>query len=435
MLENLNFKTEIKELGKRRHHNPFTIDKYTQDTDRILVDVSKEYFDLARKEGFEPLTVELAGAREKLFFDPKSTRAAIVTCGGICPGLNDVIRAIVMTLYHTYGCRDILGIRYGYEGLTAKHNHKPLILDPEAVDKIHEMGGTILSSSRGQQDTKEIVDYMEDNGIDILFTIGGDGTLRASHEIAEEIMARGIKRSVIGVPKTIDNDVNHLAKSFGFETAFSAAAEAIQSAHIEAKGARNGLGIVKLMGRHSGFIAANATLANRDVNFCLIPEVDFDLEGDAGLLNELKKRMAKRGHAVVVVAEGAGQKYFEGMDFGKDKSGNKLNGDIGLLLKDRIKEYFSDSRIDVALKYIDPSYIIRSVPATANDSVFCGFLGQMAVHAAMAGKTDMIVAVWNNIFTHLPIKAAVGNKKFIDPDKKLWQSVLQTTGQPRLLND
>ena len=273
MLENANFDATIIELGKRRHYNPFTLDTYTEDSDRILVDVSREYFDKAKKEGFEPLTMELAGAREKIFFDPKAIRAAIVTCGGICPGLNDVIRAIVMTLHHTYGCRDILGIRYGYEGLTAKHGHEPLKLTPDAVDKIHEMGGTILSSSRGQQDTKDIVDYMEDNGIDVLFTIGGDGTLRAAHEIAQEILARGIKRSVIGVPKTIDNDVNHLAKSFGFETAFTSAAEAIRAAHIEAKGARNGIGIVKLMGRHSGFIAANATLANRDVNFCLIPKL------------------------------------------------------------------------------------------------------------------------------------------------------------------
>lgn len=435
MLENIDFDPTITELGVRRHTNPMSGDTWTEDGNRILVDVSQDYFEKVRAEGRAPLTVELAGAREKLFFDPHNTRAAIVTCGGICPGLNDVIRALVMTLYHSYGCRDILGIRYGYEGLTLKHDHEPLALTPELVDKIHEMGGSILSSSRGHQETPEIVDFMEDKGIDILFTIGGDGTLRGAHEIAQEILARGIKRSVVGIPKTIDNDVNNVAKSFGFETAFSAASQAIRAAHVEAKGARNGIGIVKLMGRNSGFIAANATLANRDVNFCLVPEVDFDLDGDAGLLAELKRRIIKRGHAVVVVAEGAGQKFFKDMELGTDKSGNKLNGDIGLYLKDRIADYFAEHRIEGSIKYIDPSYIIRSVPATPNDSVFCGFLGQMAVHAAMAGKTDMIVAVWNNMFTHLPIAAAVGNKKYIDPRRKLWLSVLQTTGQPRLKND
>jgi 6-phosphofructokinase 1 len=357
-----------------------------------------------------------------------------VTCGGLCPGINDVIRAIVMNLYHTYGCTDILGIPYGFEGLNPAFGHKPLRLTPLEVDKIHEQGGTMLGSSRGEQPTATIVDFIESNGIDILFTIGGDGTLRAAHEIAEETLKRGMKRSVIGIPKTIDNDIGHVAKSFGFETAFTSAMQAIRSAHVEARDARGGIGLVKLMGRHSGFIAANATLANRDVNYCLIPEIDFDIDGDEGLLNQLRKRLIKRGHAVIVVAEGAGQKYFTGQDHGKDKSGNVRNGDIGWLLKERISAYFKEIGQEHTVKYIDPSYIIRSVPAVGNDSVFCGFLGQMAVHAGMAGKTDMIVGVWNNMFTHLPISLATESRKIVDPKKKLWLSVLQTTGQPSLKN-
>lgn len=426
--------TAIPSLGETVYSSPLPLPEYTSDDDRALLNINKDYVEALRNGTVEPVYVELAGPRQKLFFDPRSTRAAIVTCGGLCPGLNDVIRAIVLTLYYTYGCRDILGIRYGFEGLNAAYNHTPLQLDPERVNRIHEIGGTILGSSRGAQDIGVMVDYLENNGIDILFTIGGDGTLRAANLIADEISRRGLQRSVIGVPKTIDNDINHVAKSFGFESAFTAAADAIRTAHVEAHGARNCVGLVKVMGRHSGFIAANATLANRDVNFCLIPEVDFDLEGERGLLNQLRKRLAKRGHAVIVVAEGAGQKFFTDETLGRDKSGNKQLGDIGIFLKQRIKEYFSGIEMELNIKYIDPSYIIRSVPATANDSVFCGFLGQMAAHAGMAGKHNMMVAVWNNMFTHLPLTAAIDQRKTVDPDKKLWLSVMETTGQSFLLN-
>lgn len=427
--------TSIRRHGPAKYQSPLQLPEYTTDDDRILLQVDKHFVDAVIAGEEEPVYLELAGPREKLYYDPRATRAAIVTCGGLCPGLNDVIRAIVLTLHFSYGCTDILGIRYGYEGLNPAFQHTPMQLNPERVNRIHELGGTILGSSRGAQEVSVMVDWLENNGIDILFTIGGDGTLRAAHKIAEEIDRRGLHRSVIGVPKTIDNDINHLAKSFGFESAFDAAAEAIRTAHVEAHGARNCVGLVKVMGRHSGFIAANATLANRDVNFCLIPEVDFDLDGEQGLLNQLRKRLAKRGHAVIVVAEGAGQKFFDDGNRGTDKSGNRKLGDIGLFLKEKISDYFNSINMEMNIKYIDPSYIIRSVPATANDSVFCGFLGQMAAHAGMAGKHDAMVAVWNNMFTHLPLTAAIDRRKTVDPAKKLWHSVLETTGQSSLLNN
>jgi len=432
MLDTPHFDPTITQLLPARFPSPL-VTNFSTDSDRIILDVSVEAHEKARTGEYDPILLELAGPREDLFFEPLDSRAAIVTCGGLCPGINDVIRAIVMNLWHTYGCRDILGIRWGYEGLVERHRHEPLSLTPEVVDKIHEQGGSILGSSRGAQDIGEMVDFLENRGIDILFAIGGDGTLRAAHAIAQEILARGLKRSVIAIPKTIDNDINFVAKSFGFETAFATAVTAIASAHTEAHAARNGIGLVKLMGRHSGFIAANAVLANRDANFCLIPEVDFDLEGENGLLTALRKRLAKRGHAVIVVAEGAGQKFFDEVS-GTDKSGNRKLGDIGLFLKERIDAFLRDSGTDFTIKYIDPSYIIRSVPAIPNDSVFCGFLGQMAVHAGMAGKTDMLVGLWNNMFVHLPIQAAISSRKMIDPAKKLWMSVLETTGQPDLKN-
>lgn len=433
MLETPSFDPTISQYGPCKFNSPLRTG-YQSDSERIVLDVSAEAQARAAHGDYAPILLELAGSREKLFFDPLDARAAIVTCGGLCPGINDVIRALVMNLWHTYGCRDILGIKYGYEGLVARHRHEPVKLDPDAVDKIHQQGGSILGSSRGAQDIGEMVDFIEDRGIDILFTIGGDGTLRAAHAINEEVARRGLKRSIIAIPKTIDNDINHVAKSFGFETAFATSDMALRSAHTEAHAAKNGIGLVKLMGRHSGFIAANATLANRDVNFCLIPEVDFDLDGENGLFSALRKRLAKRGHAVIVVAEGAGQKFFANDPAGSDKSGNRKLGDIGLFLKERIENHFRASETEITIKYIDPSYIIRSVPAIANDSVFCGFLGQMAVHAGMAGKTDMLVGLWNNMFTHLPIAAATCDRKVIDPTKKLWQSVLETTGQPDMKN-
>ncbi|MDR2734254.1 MAG: ATP-dependent 6-phosphofructokinase [Spirochaetota bacterium] len=422
----------IKTLSPAKYPSPL-LPPFTSDENRILFDTSADAWEKGMRKEYEPVFIELAGSREHLFFEPHTCRAAIVTCGGLCPGLNDVIRAIVMNLWHTYGCRDILGLQWGYEGLIEAYQHKPIQLTPEVVEKIHDLGGSILGSSRGDQNIGSMTDFLENNGVDILFAIGGDGTLHAAHEIAEEVEKRGLKRSIIGIPKTIDNDISFVAKSFGFETAFSTAANAIASAHTEAKAARNGIGLVKLMGRHSGFIAANATLANRDVNFCLIPEADFDLDGENGLFMNIRKRLAKRGHAVIVVAEGAGQKFFEASGE-TDKSGNVRFGDIGLFLKSKIETYFKEIKAEITIKYIDPSYMIRSVPSIPTDSVFCGFLGQMAVHAGMAGKTDMLVGLWNNMFTHLPIKAAISRRKMINPAQKLWMSVMETTGQTDLKN-
>lgn len=236
--------------------------------------------------------------------------------------------------------------------------------------------------------------------------------------------------SVIGIPKTIDNDINYVQKTFGFSTAFSKAMEAVECGHVEAKGAPNGIGLVKLMGRHSGFIAVNAALASKNVNYCLIPEVNFDLYGNGAFLDDLKKRIQKKGHAVIIVAEGAGQKFFDSTEE-RDPSGNLKLGDIGLFLKDTMTEFFKKENIPVNIKYIDPSYIIRSIPANAEDSVFCGFLAQNAVHAAMAGKTDMVVGMWNNVFIHLPISLAIQERKVLQPDKStLWRSLLASTGQP-----
>lgn len=378
---------------------------------------------------------ERAGAREFLFFQPEKVNAGIVTCGGICPGLNDVIRALFMELHYIYGVRNILGFRYGLRGLDRGSGYQPVRLTHEIVGDIHTKGGTILGTARGGVDPKLMVDYLKDLGIHMLFVVGGDGTQRAAHAIWEAAREVGYKIAVIGVPKTIDNDINFVYKTFGFDTAVSFAKQAMDAAHNEAKGHPNGIGLVKVMGRDSGFIAAYATLASINVNYCLVPEVPFRLEGKSGLLAHLEARLKRKNHAVIVVAEGAGQYLFEQEAKTKDAGGNVKHGDIGVYLKERINEHFNQKGIEINLKYIDPSYMLRSQPSNANDSIFAADLARYAVHAAMAGKTDMMIGRKYNQFIHVPIPMAVATRKKLNPNTTPWQSVLQATGQPSQLGD
>jgi 6-phosphofructokinase 1 len=377
----------------------------------------------------DPPSFEEAGAREALFFEPARTTVGIVTCGGLCPGLNDIIRGLVNHCFFRYGISRVYGFRYGYEGLVQRYGHMPVLLKPSSVEQAHHFGGTMLGSSRGEQDIGEMVDTLEEMKVDILFVIGGDGTLRGAAALVKEIERRGLKKAVVGIPKTIDNDIMYLDKSFGFETAFEAAVQAVKCAYVEATGAVNGVGLVKLMGRDSGFIACYAALAGSNVDFVLIPEVGFELEGEGGFLESLRHRLMKRGSAVVVVAEGAGQHLMQS-GAGTDASGNKRYGDIGSFLKDRINGFFKERRTEVNLKYIDPSYIVRSVPANAQDNVYCSRLAQGAVHAAMAGKTSMLVGRWHGSFVHLPLDLVIHGRRKVDPTQELWHSVLESTGQP-----
>lgn len=428
------FNTTVISLGPPKYKSPLKHSRFTDDNTRILYTVSLQDYDKYMQRSEIPPAFEQAGPRKEIYFDPQKTRSAIVTCGGLCPGLNDVIRSIVLLLYYGYGSKEVIGFYYGYQGLVAKDHSGYINLTPQLVSDIHTVGGSILSSSRGPQDVQLMVDTLERLRINILFVIGGDGTLRGAMDITREIEKRNLKISVIGIPKTIDNDIPFISKSFGFETAFSSAAAVIQSAHTESKGSPYGIGLVKLMGRHSGFIAANASLAQNDVNFCLIPEIDFDLDGEHGLLNQVRKRLIARNHAVIVVAEGAGQKFFNQDNSGVDASGNKKLEDIGVYLKQQLVKYFKDINMPVSLKYIDPSYIIRSVPAIPGERVFCGLLAQNAVHAAMAGKTGMMIGIRNNMFIHVPIETAIKERKYVNPEGSLWQCVIASIGQPDLVN-
>ncbi len=416
----------IAKLGECRIPSTMSGVQFVDDEERVLYHSDPRKILPLMEEGKTPPGFETGGPRDKIFFDPSKLKCGIVTCGGICPGLNDVIRAIVLSLFYHYGVKNIFGFRYGFEGLSSSHRHTPLELTPKKVANIQHAGGTILGSSRGPQDIPDMVDTLDRMNVGILFTIGGDGTLRGAQAISEEIARRNLKISVIGVPKTIDNDISYLHKSFGFETAVGASRTAVYSAHSEASGARNGIGLVKLMGRESGLIAANASLANSEVNFCLVPEVPFSLEP---FLEALKKRLESRRHAVVVAAEGAGQELMAATDE-QDASGNIRFQDIGLFLKEKVQRYFDQAEFEINLKYIDPSYTIRSMPANPHDSVFCLLLGHNAVHAGMAGRTDMLVGYWNGEYTHVPIPLAVSRRKRIDPKGRLWSSVLESTGQP-----
>jgi 6-phosphofructokinase 1 len=418
---------EVSRLGECLIASPLQGVRFVADDECVLYDTDPREIKRHLDQGKDLPAMEVAGPQARIYFDPARVRCGIVTCGGLCPGLNDVIRAIVMGLYHHYGVRSIFGFRFGFEGLSPKYAHVPMELNPLLVTHINQMGGTILGSSRGPQDVPEMVDALQRLDIGILFTIGGDGTLRGAHAITEEVRRRGLKIAVVGIPKTIDNDICFVQTSFGFETAVFEARRATYAAHSEAEGAPNGIGLVKLMGRDSGFIAAFAVLADSNVNFCLVPEVPFKLDR---LLAALHERLKKRGHAVIVVAEGAGQNLMK--DTGeRDASGNVRHGDIGIFLRDRITAHFGRIGVEVNLKYIDPSYTIRSMPAIAHDSAFCLLLGQNAVHAAMSGRTDMVVGFWNRQFTHVPIRMAVAKRQKIDPNDRLWGAVLSSTGQPR----
>ncbi len=415
---------QITSLGQAKFDSPCR--HFVSDTSMVPAAIIHE-------DGKPPAATELfelAGPRQKLFFDPAKTRAAIVTCGGLCPGLNNVIRSLFLELHHCYGVKEVLGFRGGYQGLDPERGQKPTTLTCDYVDDIHREGGTVLDTSRGPVDTGIAVDNLIALGVDILFTIGGDGTQRGGNDLFQEARRRGHALSVVGIPKTIDNDVAYVARTFGFQTAVEEAARVLVGAHTEAHSVEYGISLVKLMGRDAGFIAAGATIANQDVNFTLIPEVPFKLEGEGGFLPTLKRRVARRKHAVVVVAEGAGQDLLNAGEQGRDASGNPKYRDIGLFLKQKIETYFKAENMPAIVRYFDPSYLIRSVAADAEDAILCDLFARNAAHAAMAGKTGLVIGYLHDVFIHVPIEVLANQKKRVDPNSVFWQAVLASTGQP-----
>jgi 6-phosphofructokinase 1 len=316
---------------------------------------------------------------------------------------------------------------FGLQGFVDSYGHSPVELTPESVADIHQFGGTMLGSSRGPQRPEDIADALERANVGMLFVIGGDGTMKAARRIQEEISKRGAKISIIGVPRP-STTTSTSSPSPSASTRPWKRPPRPSAAPTEAIGALNGVGLVKVMGRESGFIAAQATLALKEVNYVLVPEYPFVLTGEHGLLPSLEQRLRERKHAVIVVAEGAGQNLLP--DTGaRDASGNPVLGDICQFLSGEIEAYFKARDMPLTLKFIDPSYIIRSVPANANDRVYCGFLGQHAVHAAMAGKTGMVVSKLYGRYVHLPLDLVTLRRKKLNIASDYWRAVLESTGQ------
>jgi 6-phosphofructokinase 1 len=410
-------------LGEPRHPSP--LNRFVPD-DQYVPEHVVRGLEAPREE----VLFELAGPRAKLFFDPQQTRAGIVTCGGLCPGLNNIIRSVFNELRHAYGVKEVLGFRGGYRGLDPAHGEEPIQLTPEIVKDIHRHGGTVLGTSRGRVDESAAAETLARLGVNILFTVGGDGTQRGGNDLFQYARQRGQKLAVVGIPKTIDNDVALVARTFGFLTAVEQAAAVLDRAHAEARSVQNGIALVKVMGRHAGFIAAGATVASQDVNFCLVPEVPFRLEN---LLSALKRRTIERGHAVIVVAEGAGQELLTTTETECDASGNVKLRDVGSFLRDRIESYFKSEEIPIVMRYFDPSYFVRSGPANSEDSILCDLFARNAVHAAMAGKTGLVIGFLHDEFIHVPIELLASRHKSIDPTGPVWAGVLAATGQPEPL--
>jgi 6-phosphofructokinase 1 len=420
----VNSSANITLLGKARFASPIR---------HSVSDAARAPLHIVRTPGGTPpeeLLFEMAGPREKLFFDPKDTRAGIVTCGGLCPGMNTVIRSAFLELHNTYGVKQVLGFRDGYQGLDPSHGLKPLLLTADFVDDIHKEGGTVLGTSRGPVDIGIAVENLIKRGVNILFVVGGDGTQHGGYKLFQEAQKRGHALAVVGIPKTVDNDVPYVSHTFGYQTAVEEATRVITCAHTEVHSVQNGIALVKLMGRHAGFIAAAATVSSQEVNFCLIPEIPFKLEGPGGFLNALKKRTLKRAHAVIVVAEGAGQDLLGNKGEERDASGNVKLRDIGLFLREKIESYFRVEKIPMVMRYLEPSYIIRSVPADAEDAILCDQYARHAVHAAMAGKTGLVIGLLHDHFIHIPIEMLAKQQKRVDPNGSIWHAVLASTGQP-----
>jgi 6-phosphofructokinase 1 len=400
--------------------------KLIGDNDFILADIVHK----GSPSELKPMEAYIrAGPRKTVHFEPTKVRAAIVNCGGLCPGLNSVIHWLVRTLYELYDAEKVFGVVGGYNGFTGEYAPVELTLD--SVADCHHAGGTMLASSRGGFDLEKIIGFLLEYQIDQLYIIGGDGTHRGANKVAFECISRGLNISVAGIPKTIDNDIDVIDRSFGFLTSVEMAQSAIASAKVEARcNLPNGIGVVKLMGRSAGFIAAYATLASGDVDLCLIPEVDIEVEGPNSCLTHLRERVKAQGYAVVVVAEGAGEELL-GQNTEKDSGGNRKLPKIGEFVKDQVIKNFEQAGSSATVKYIDPSYMIRSVRANSSDAMLCMLLAQNAVHGSMAGYTAFTTGLVNNRLVYIPIDRIVSSSpRVMDPTGRTWERVLSMTGQP-----
>ncbi|KAF8108387.1 hypothetical protein N665_0109s0014 [Sinapis alba] len=401
---------------------------YITPSDVILSQVVYDLSDASQPR----ISYHRAGPRREILYEPSAVKAAIVTCGGLCPGMNTVIRELVVGLWELYGVREIYGIPAGYRGF---YSMEAVELNPKLVHNWHKKGGTVLATSRGGFDLRKIVDAIQHNGYNQVYIIGGDGTMRGAVKIFNEVTRRKLEVGITGIPKTVDNDVGIIDRSFGFQTAVEMAQEAISAAHVEAESAVNGIGLVKLMGRSTGHIALHATLSSRDVDCCLIPENGFYLEGKGGLFEFLEQRLKDHGHAVLVVAEGAGQEMIprnETQKQERDESGNLVFLDVGVWLKSALKEWWERAHPGelFTVKYIDPTYMIRAVPANATDNLYCTLLAHSSIHGVMAGYTGFVSGPINGNYAYIPLDEVAQTKNEVNTSDPKWAWVRSVTNQP-----
>lgn len=332
------------------------------------------------------------------------------------PGINCTIREIVRCLANEYSVDKIFGIRNGYQGFWGSNWME---LNAEVVEDIQKAGGTILGTSRGGFDARKIVDACETRGVNQLYAIGGDGTISGLEQVYSEVRRRKLKCAVVSVPKTIDADIDVIDKTFGFATAVEESQRAISAAAIEAKCFPNGVAIVQLMGRNSGFIAMHASLASLEVDACLIPETPFAIHGKGGVLEYVEETLDKKGHVVIVVAEGAGGEHVRGAEA------------IGTHLNTEIKSFVeNDLGRVVSMKYLNPTYAIRAIRTIASDRIFCTTLAHDCVHGAFAGLTGFVTGPVNGVMSYIPLSRVAGRQKKVDPNDLLWMKLIACTGQP-----
>eukprot|EP00668_Euglena_longa_P014128 GGOE01018102.1.p1 GENE.GGOE01018102.1~~GGOE01018102.1.p1 ORF type:complete len:494 (+),score=144.75 GGOE01018102.1:38-1483(+) len=359
-----------------------------------------------------------AGPRREVYFGT-DTNACIVNTGGLCPGLNSVIEELVRTL-DTYNADTIYGIRYGFLGFDTTE-YMPLILTPHSVLNIHQRGGTILGTCRGSFNEDLILKFLKECNIGQMYVIGGDGSHRAALRIHALCKEHQLRCVVVGIPKTIDNDILFFDKTFGFDTAVEVASKVIDCSFVEASSVKNGVGVVKVMGRDSGFVARNAALSNNVVDACLIPEVPFEIKGNGGLLPWLDGHLATKHCAVIVICEAAGQQHLPCL--GKDPTGHNIYEDTGKWLKKAIETHWQETGQEGKVFLIDPSYMLRSVPANTGDNMFCIQLAQAAVHTAYSGYSGVTVGRYHDLYGVMPIEMVVSGLRKVNPKGSLWQTL------------
>jgi len=368
-----------------------------------------------------------AGPRSSLFFRPSHVNAGIVTCGGLCPGLNSVIRDVTKSCFELYGVQSVIGFHGGFSGIFSMPFER---LTLESTQGIQNLGGTILSSARGGFDADRILNKLEDLRISQLFIVGGDGSMRGARELVVAITKRPWPVAIIGIPKTIDNDIGLIDHSFGFQTAVEETLRAVRAAKVEAACSINGVGVVQCMGRHAGYIAAQVTLASAEVDLCIIPEVPIAIDGSLDVLEHVIRVVEKKGHAVVVVAEGAGENLL-GKSEEFDASGNRRLRPIGPWIKEAIAERLTMRGLGRQVRLIDPSYMVRSVAAYSVDSILCTLLSLAAVHAAMDGYTGVCVALVNGRSVMVPLDLIVeASPRKVDVCSRTYERIVSLTSQP-----